>query len=371
MNYISDLFFKLSSVMAATLLLTLFLSACGAQGPRSHRAERDNEGWIGVYVQDIDRELQRYLDLDDRAGVLVNDVVSDGPAEKAGLRNEDVIVKFDGKRVRDSDDLIRAVQRTRPDEKIEVEITRDKQRKTLELTIGERRERHTDRDRIRDRRVNVFYARPWLGVRLSEINEDLAQYFSVDKNEGVVILKVEADSPAEKAALKAGDVILELAGKKVRYVDDISDILSNIEDGDEVEIKYKRRNETLSTKAMVERSPHSFHHRWNPDDLREWKDQWMRDRLQWQSDFKDRKSDFHFHDLDDRIRIQIDDEINRNIEREIHRSIRGHEDVWEQLGEELGTEMEKLGHELEREMENLAEELENMEVELRYRRIPL
>ncbi len=341
---------------------------CGSQGPRTYSADRD--GWIGVYVQDLDGELRRYLDVDERYGVLINDVISDSPAEAAGMQDEDLIIQFDGKRIRDTDDLTRAVQRTRPDKKVDVEIIRDKQKKTVQLTVGERRARYSDNDR---RRVTVIRGRPWLGIRMAEINEDLAQYFSVEKNAGVLILSVEERSPAEKADLKAGDVILELASRKVRDLEDVYNILSDYNRGDEVEIKIKRRGDTRTVKVELDRPPHSYHFDFDERDPRAWKEE-LRDELhQWKHNLKYNLNP-NLHDLDARIRIQIDDEIRRNIEREIRNNlgiIRDHEIEFDKLGNDFGAEMEKLGRDLEREMENLAQELEKVENELQYERFRL
>jgi C-terminal processing protease CtpA/Prc len=343
----------------------IVLTSCGSPGPRAYQSERDHDGWIGVYVQDLDRELRRYLDLDERYGALINNVVSGGPADDAGLQEEDLIIKFDGKRIRDTDDLIRAVRRTRPDKKVELEIIRDKQKKTVQLTVGERRSRYRADDRRRDRRVTVFRDRPWLGIRLAEINADLAPYFSVEENAGVLILEVEKNSPAEKAKLKAGDVILEIANRTVRSVEDVFDILADFRRGDEIEIKIQRRGEEQTVKVTLERPPRSYHFDYNNDEMRAWKNEWRDQLRRLQHDLKYNLRP-ELRDLDKRIRIEIEDKIRRNLG-----DIRALESELNKFGEDFGAEMEKFGRELEREMEKLAEELERMEIELRFDRARL
>ncbi|RMF56859.1 MAG: PDZ domain-containing protein, partial [Calditrichaeota bacterium] len=92
----------------------ILLQSCGPQGPSGSRRttdrDRDGGGWIGVYVQDLDRDLREYLGVDAPYGVLVNEVLPDSPAERAGLREEDVITKFAGRRIRNTRDLTRAVE---------------------------------------------------------------------------------------------------------------------------------------------------------------------------------------------------------------------------------------------------------------------
>ena len=150
------------------------LSACGPGGPRAEERD-DQEGWIGVYVQDIDPEMQRYLNLKSSNGVLVSEVVEGGPADRAGLRAEDVIITFDGKRVRDSERLIKIVRKRRPRDRVKIEIVRDGEKEELGLRIGgrpsqnfaehERRPGHNfsrafrwhDRDRA------------WLGIEMADL----------------------------------------------------------------------------------------------------------------------------------------------------------------------------------------------------------
>lgn len=360
-------------VSLVCLAIAASVAGCGTPGPRSYSSDRDRDGWIGVYIQDLDGELRRYLDVDERFGVLINDVISGSPAEAAGLQDEDLIIQFDGKRVRDTDDLTRAVQRTVPGKKVDVEIIRDKQKKIVQLTVAEsRRARYSEDDRRARHRI-VLRNGPWLGIRMADINEDLAQYFSVEKNQGVLILDVEEDSPAQKADLKAGDVILELANRKVQALRDVSDLLADYDRGDEVEIKIKRRGEEQTVKVKLDRSPHSYHFDFDDRDPRAWKDE-MRDELhQWKHNLRYNLRP-ELNDLDQPIRIQINDEIRRNIEREIRNNlgdIRGHKGEFDKLGEDFGAEMEKLGRDLEREMENLAKELERIEIELRYDRVRL
>jgi hypothetical protein len=329
-------------------LFLLFMSGCGPQSPRSID---EGKGWIGVYVQDLDRELRKYLDISERSGTMVNEIVPGSPADEAGLLEEDVITKFDGKRIRDTGDLTRAVQRTRPDEKVEVEVVRGREKKTLEITVGERRTRYSERLSRR--------GRAWLGVSLAELNNELAEYFQVNKDEGVLILEVEKDSPAEKAGLKSGDVILELGGKKVGNVDDVHSAIAEKKSGEEIEILYKRHGKTDSVKVELVRSPHSFEFHFDKDGLRAWKDELK----EWKGDLKDWKHRFDRRELDtidENIRIRIEDEIRRNIDDELRR----HEVEWRDLDENIASEMEKLSRDLEREMENLNEELQKINHEV-------
>lgn len=181
---------KLTPLFIIIFSIQLLLLSCGRQRPHSVYNDSEDEGWIGVYVQDLDDELRRYLDIKERTGVMVNNVIADGPGEKAGLKEEDVIVRFDGRRVRNTRDLTRAVKRAAPRSKVKMEIMRDGGKKTLTLRVGEKeRSSYSYRNGSRRRAPRVFSfrggRRPWLGVQMANLNNDLAEYFGADEQAGV------------------------------------------------------------------------------------------------------------------------------------------------------------------------------------------
>jgi len=92
---------------------------------------------------------------------------------------------------------------------------------------------------------------PYLGVQLHELNEDLAGYFGVKEEEGVLILSVEEDSPAEEAGLKAGDIIIKFDDETVSEPEDIHEIMSELEEDDEVTIEILRHNRKQTIKVTL------------------------------------------------------------------------------------------------------------------------
>lgn len=332
-------------LMGVVLLTLFFATACGPQLPRSAEKQSKSKGWIGVYVQDLDRELRGYLGLDVRNGVLVNDVVAGSPAEDAGLQEEDVIIKFDGKTIRKTRDLTRAVSRKRPGDRVKVEIIRDGEKEKLKLRIEERPEKMlTGNRRFRPpkppRLPHAFSfrtGRAWLGIRMADLNNDLADYFDVDENEGVLVLSVMEDSPADEAGLKAGDVIVKVDEEKIRGETDLLDILADKEPGDEVEIVVKRKGREMTLKAELERTYRhsSFRFNFDNDDMLQWK----HEMNEWQDELKHELN----MDFEHRIRIEI---------------------PLQQFGAELERELEGLGEELEKEMEKLKLDLENLDIRI-------
>ncbi|MFQ6112707.1 MAG: PDZ domain-containing protein, partial [bacterium] len=258
------------------ILAPILLANCRPQGPHSRASEHEQHGWLGVYVQDLDEDLRRYLDIEERHGVLINDVAEDSPAEDAGLREEDVIIRFDGKRIRNSKELSRAIRSKEPGDRVKIEIIRDGKRKKIALRIAERPRRFYSRY---DREPRSFYfpfrryRRPWLGVHMAELNQDLAEYFNVNERDGVLILSVEEDSPAEDSGLKAGDVMTQIDDKKIRDTEDVEDIIQDKDVGDEVEIKIIRRGNEQTVKVELGKAPRSYSWYWDRDQVQYWKEE--------------------------------------------------------------------------------------------------
>lgn len=235
--------------------LTLMLTFCGillVGSPEVKGLEKKQKGWLGVSVQEMTPSMRDDMKLGDRSGLLVSDVVPGSPADDAGLEEEDVIVRFDGKAVEKADDFARSVRNTEPGTKVKLLIIRDGEEKEVEVTLGRRkttRARHFGWEREREL---IILGRPRLGVQVHELNEDLAPYFKVEKNQGVLVLKVEEGSPAEKAGLKAGDVITKVDDEEVRAPEELIEILDDYEEGDVAKIGYVRGGKKESVQVELE-----------------------------------------------------------------------------------------------------------------------
>ncbi|NIR52307.1 PDZ domain-containing protein [candidate division KSB1 bacterium] len=359
--------------VALLTFVQLLLTNCGHQEPRSRSWDYDDEdGWIGVYVQDLDDEMRNYLDIDERYGVLLGDVVEDSPADDAGLREEDVIIRFDGRRIRDTRDLTRAVRRKRPGDKVEVEIIRDGERRELDIRIGERPRRAYTRLRPpkspKPPSVHGYgwHSRPWLGVRLANLNEDLAEYFDAREREGVLILSVEENSPAEETGLKAGDVILEIDNRRVRDSEDVIDFISRYKAGDEVAILVKRKGREQSFKARLQRgsAPGSFRFHFDADKWHAWKDDWQDELREWRDDLQDwqkRHKKDRLYDFEDEIRYEIESEVNLELQH-----IYDHE--LPKLEQEIGPALEEAQEELRRALDELNEQLHDIKIDVNLQR---
>ena len=194
-------------------------------------------GWLGVVIQPVTPELKDKLKLSTEKGALVADVVEGGPAEKAGIERGDVIVTFDGKDISESDDLPYVVASTPVGKTVTVEVIRKGQRKSIQVEIGELEEE--------EKPQVASEARPNLGLSVREITPELARNFGLSETSGVVIVQVEANSPAQEAGLAPGDLILEIEQVEVKDLEQFNKMTEGYKAGDTVLFLIKRRGSTL------------------------------------------------------------------------------------------------------------------------------
>jgi predicted metalloprotease with PDZ domain len=231
--------------------------------------EKTQKSWLGVSVQELTPSLRDAMKVGNRPGLLITNVVQSSPADDANLREEDVLLSFDGKTVEKADDFVRLVRNTPPDKTVKVKILRDGEEREIEVTLEARKTASSPRAFTDnwggDGRNLMAFGRPRLGVHVQELNSDLAPYFKVEEKGGVLVLEVTKDSPAEKAGLKAGDVITKIDGEKITDADDLISTLRDYEEGDEATIEYVRQGKTATVQAALESSEDHGFHLWGPD----------------------------------------------------------------------------------------------------------
>jgi serine protease Do len=169
-------------------------------------------GWLGVMIQKVTPDIAESLGLTEAKGALVADVVKDGPAEAAGLKQGDVIVEYDGKPVTDSAELPLLVARTPVGKSVKVKVLRDKGTESFTIKIAELKEEETAQAGTGTTED--------LGLTVQTLTPDLAENLGLDRSlKGVVVTQVEPSAPASEAGLRRGDVILEVNRQVVKDVD--------------------------------------------------------------------------------------------------------------------------------------------------------
>lgn len=195
-------------------------------------------GWLGVMVQEVTPELREKLDLDEARGALVADVNEDGPADKAGIRRGDVIVAFDGKPVKEMKDLPYLVASTEVGKEVEVEVIRDGDEKTLEVTLGELKEEEVTTAEAEEEA-------PKLGLSVREITQDLTDRYNLSRSSGLVVTGVQPGSPAAEAGIRRGDILVELEGEPIEGYEEFNKRLKEFSAGDTLLFLIDRKGSTL------------------------------------------------------------------------------------------------------------------------------
>jgi serine protease Do len=198
---------------------------------------RVNRGWLGVGIQDLDEDLAQSFGLKSTQGALVGGVMADGPADQAGLKAGDVLLKLDGKIVRDANHLRHMVAGIRPQKKIRMEVFRKKETIQMEVTIGLR-----DLEQLSKRIVpeDGPGTASSLGITVETLALEQAKKLGYDPDQkGVVVKAVQPVGLASQVGLQPGDVIVSINGKEIHTSDQFRAVMekSNTKEGIRMRVK--------------------------------------------------------------------------------------------------------------------------------------
>jgi serine protease Do len=246
------------SYLAAALLSGLFLLS--QLSPGQEESQKPS-GYLGVYLVDLNADRAAALKLPDVRGVVVEHVNEGSPAEKAGIKEGDVILAYNGETVLGREQLGRLVRETPPDRKVKLQLWRNGKTQTLTVLLAAFNPRNLKQTPgpIPDDRIQVLgtmdFPRPivvWqnvaLGLEYESLEPQMALYFGV--RAGVLVRAVGADAPAGKAGLRAGDVITAIGTRDIAAPNDlISYLHSQQQPIHSIEIQFfrdhKRRSATI------------------------------------------------------------------------------------------------------------------------------
>lgn len=273
-----------------------------------------SDGYLGIYLEEVTPEKRKDLNLPEERGAVIMKVAEGSPAEKAGLKENDVIISFNGRRVDTVRELQRLLGETPAGRTVSFEVVRGGSTQTLSATLSKRASAYkffegnndtfklaeknlalTDRynklgELNRERAEELlkrnqelqgklkgltpkefgkFYAPKEfgtynfnlmgfasgarLGVSVQSLTEQLGGYFGVKDGQGVLVTEVVADSAAAKAGLKAGDVILEIDDQKVKDINDLMAAVAKKEEGPLAVKVLRNRDEKKLTVTLEKR----------------------------------------------------------------------------------------------------------------------
>jgi len=183
-------------------------------------------GWLGVQIQTLTPDLASGLGVTDAKGAIVASLVEDSPAQKAGIKQGDVIVGLNGETILDSRDLTRRVGMMRAGSKVDFTVMRNGRKETISATIGKR-----DLQQVADASRFGSSISPSsediLGMKLAPLTGEAREQFELDETAtGVVVTSVARNSDAASKGLRAGHVIISAGGKDVRTPADIGRAVS-------------------------------------------------------------------------------------------------------------------------------------------------
>jgi serine protease Do len=225
-------------------------------------------GWLGVGIAEVTAEKARELRLPAERGVLITEVQEDSPAAKAGLKVNDVVTDFNGQRVEGAVQFTRMVRETPAGRSAQITVWRDGRSQTLTAEIG-------SLESMIERRVLVVPPRmpemprfelripemggafmssrtPLLGIQAEDVRGQFGEFLGAPEGEGVLVREVREDSPAAKAGMRAGDVIFEAAGKRVRTLGELRSALREKREEKSVALKVARRGQQVTLNVEIE-----------------------------------------------------------------------------------------------------------------------
>ncbi|MGZ3647739.1 MAG: DegQ family serine endoprotease [Syntrophales bacterium] len=169
-------------------------------------------GWLGISVQDVTEDIAKNLKLKDNGGALISEVFKGDPADKGGLKAGDLITEVNGKRIKDTHELLLTIASFHVGDKIEVKALRDGEEKTFHIVVTERKDR-PEVASARESKENF-------GMTVQEITPEIAQYLGIAGTGGVVVVDVKDGSSADERGIQPQDVILEVNKVKISSMKD-------------------------------------------------------------------------------------------------------------------------------------------------------
>ena len=232
----------------------------------------DEGGWLGVEIGEVTAEKAKDLKLSAVRGVIVDGVEPDSPAVKAGIKEKDVITQYDGQPVEGAVQFRRLIRETPPGRSVTLEISRGGSLQSISVELGDRTDVYVRKMKGKMRDFGGAYSfsmpnveelpdmpevmdprTPVLGINAEDLTSQLGSYFGAPNNAGVLVREVRPGTPADKAGLKAGDVITKVEGKEVRTLADLRSQLREKSNQASVNMSVLRKGSEIAVTVPIEK----------------------------------------------------------------------------------------------------------------------
>lgn len=205
-----------------------------------------DRGWLGVSISDVDADMAKAYGLDKAQGAMVGEVNPEGPAAKAGVKEGDLIVSFNGQAIRTSSDLPHIVGALAPNTKVNFDVIRMGKRQTLSVVVGKLPAKLGQQDNgPSEPSSNVKPSKPD-ALGLSVIPTEAG-----DKEKGVRVVAVEPDSAAQRAGLTRGDVITQLNFAEVTSVAEYNRLVAGLPKNEPKAIRFVRNGQPVFRSIVI------------------------------------------------------------------------------------------------------------------------
>lgn len=249
----------------------------------------EGTSWLGVESQDVNAEKAKELKLPAERGVLLGRIVTDSPAARAGLKENDVVTEINGQRVEGEAQFRRMIHEIPAGRTTQFTVWRDGRSQNITVTLGKSEDRgnvwfkgdpsgaysfQLPRVEIPDMPIApgmdwnfgvLAGGRPRLGIDAEDLSGQFGSYFGAPDGEGVLVREVASGSAAEKAGVKSGDVITSLDGNRVRSLGDLREKLASKREEKTVKLGVLRNKSEMSITVELppppSRTPRAIGHR--------------------------------------------------------------------------------------------------------------
>lgn len=266
-------------------------------------------GWLGVTIGEAEEGKVQIISIE-----------RESPAELAKLKEGDIVLRIGGKRIVDAEVLASEIRKRKPGQDVIIEIQRDGKTMKVKVKLGEYPEKEIKREfelkfpqlfppktplspkipkvpeppRIKlfpEKYSRIWETRKYIGVYLEELNRELSEHFGVEEGRGLIVSKVSKDSPAEKAGLKVGDVIVKADGGRVEAISDLSELIKDKKKGEKIKIEFLRNKRRMKLDIEVEEQERGGFWGYFFDN-RDWEDYWGDYRDLW-DDYNKKWSEYY------------------------------------------------------------------------------